>query len=373
MTKYLGKFWNAKINNMSVARQKFEYNIIRGLHEKVANEIEFLSYVPTDGALTIPEYTYINEVKIKHFPVDKTSVLSMLMQMKKFNQWLLEHKDELKELKIIMYALNPLFLIPLLMARKKYGFKIITICSELPQLRRYGFSVPARIKRKIFTKLNNKFDGYVLFSKHMADRIKCNNIEKYIVLEGIAPDIQNRPQMNKKNIVMYAGGLAKDNNVAKLVDCCCKIKELDELWICGIGEDASYIEQVQKSDARIKYFGRVENRQVLKMERQAKVLVTIRSPKVELTKYSFPSKILEYIASGSLVVSTKLKGIPEEYFDYILETSEEEEEIISVLKQGLLMCEREYQVKCNMAQEYIKSKKNYLIQAEKIIELIKGI
>ncbi|MFQ7526622.1 MAG: hypothetical protein ACLRMN_02580 [Mediterraneibacter gnavus] len=57
------------------------------------------------------------------------------------------------------------------------------------------------------------------------------------------------------------------------------------------------------------------------------------------------------------MVSTKLKGIPEEYFDYILETSEEEEEIISVLKQGLLMCEREYQVKCNMAQEYIKSKK----------------
>lgn len=38
-----------KINNMSVARQKFEYNIIRGFHEQLGDDVSFVSYVPTDG------------------------------------------------------------------------------------------------------------------------------------------------------------------------------------------------------------------------------------------------------------------------------------------------------------------------------------
>ena len=34
------------------------------------------------------------------------------------------------------------------------------------------------------------------------------------------------------------------------------------------------------------------------------------------SKYFFPSKMMDYLASGTPTISTKLKGIPEEYFNY---------------------------------------------------------
>lgn len=362
------KIVNRKINNMSVARQKFEYNIIRGLKEHLKDEIEFVSYVPVDQNLHIAETCVLGDVSIRQFALIKNNLCSFFRQMTRFKRWLLSHnREQLNGLKIIMYALNPLFLIPLLSLRKKYGFQLITICSELPQLRRYGNSMPAKIKRKLFSYLNQKFDKYVLFSKQMAGVVGCNS-DNSIVVEGIAPDIECYPQKHKKNIVMYAGGMAKDNNIAKLVECCMEIQEIDEVWICGDGEDAEAVKRAQAKDDRIKFLGRVDNQQVLALERKAKLLVNLRSSSVELTKYSFPSKILEYISSGSLVLSTRLQGIPEEYFDYILGTSEEKNEIIAAIKRCLVMSDEEYIAKCKAAQDFITKQKNYLVQAKKIVD-----
>lgn len=47
-------------------------------------------------------------------------------------------------------------------------------------------------------------------------------------------------------------------------------------------------------------------------------MVNPRPTNEEFTKYSFPSKTLEYMASGTPLASTKLDGIPEEYDEYIL-------------------------------------------------------
>ena len=42
------KITQNRINNMSVARQKFEYNLIRGLYAQLGSDIDFVSYVPTN-------------------------------------------------------------------------------------------------------------------------------------------------------------------------------------------------------------------------------------------------------------------------------------------------------------------------------------
>lgn len=47
------------------------------------------------------------------------------------------------------------------------------------------------------------------------------------------------------------------------------------------------------------------------------VLVNPRSNNDEFTKYSFPSKTMEYLLSGSKVVMYPLSGIPQEYFEFI--------------------------------------------------------
>ena len=62
-----------------------------------------------------------------------------------------------------------------------------------------------------------------------------------------------------------------------------------------------------------------------------RILVNFRSPNEELTKYSFPSKILEYISSGSLVLSTRLLGIPDEYFSYIVPLDQADKEKVKAV------------------------------------------
>ena len=173
---------------------------------------------------------------------------------------------------------------------------------------------------------------------------------------------------------MYAGGLAADNNIPFLLECCKDISELDEVWICGTGPDEEKVAELAVADSRIKYFGRLSNAEVLRLEEQAKILVNFRSPDVELTKYSFPSKILEYISAGSLVLSTRLIGIPEEYFSYIVTVDlKNKADIIGMISQLLTMPDDEYIGKCLKAQEFIMTKKNYLYQSKRIIAFVSQI
>lgn len=360
-----------KINNMSVARQKFEYNIIRGLHRQLGDHVNFISYVPTDGSLTIPKSSEVEGATINHIAIKKNSVGSIAIAYSLFKKYLKDLGEEkLQNLRVLMYAVIPPFEQALLKYKKIYGFRMVTICSEVPELRRYSKSLLSNIKKKVLTYYNEQFDGYILFSEAMKEVVRVGK-KPCLVMEGIAPDIRSVPKAGKKNIVMYAGGLASDNNIPLLVECCKQIDELDELWICGIGPDEKQIEKLAAGDQRVKYYGQLPNEKVLEMETNAKVLINFRNPEEKLTRYSFPSKILEYIASGSLVMSTRLIGIPEEYFNYIVPIEIDDKQcVVTQIKKIFQLDNVNYLEMCKKAQKYITENKNYTSQSIKIIKML---
>ena len=352
------KITQNRINNMSVARQKFEYNLIRGLYAQLGSDIDFVSYVPTNRELNIPNWSSVEKARITHIPIDKGSIKSVLLAGKEFEKYLLDIcKQNRNGLRVIMYAINPVFEYYLLKHKKKYNIKFVTICSEVPALRRYGKSFFSKIRRKMFTWFNEQFDGYIFFSAEMRKIVRYKN-KPNIVLEGIAPDIRKEPVGGKKNILMYAGGLAEDNNIPFLIECCREIPELYAVWICGVGPDAEIVRDLAAKDSRIIYFGRMNNEKVLEMEESAKILVNFRSPNEELTKYSFPSKILEYISSGSLVLSTRLLGIPDEYFSYIVPLDQaDKEKVKAVIRYNLLLKDEQYVSYCEAGTEIYRKEK----------------
>lgn len=367
----LNDILSKKVNNMSVARQRFEFNLIRGLHKCLDKSIDFISYVPVDSTISLPEFSKIDDATIRHIPIERASIKSIINAIKNLKKHLLSlEKEKLQNLHIVMYAVNPIFLLPILHLKNKYNFKLTTICSEVPAFRRYNNSLKAQIQKRATVFFNKRFDNYILFSEKMSEVIDCKS-KPTMVLEGIAPPIFGEPTEGKKNIVMYAGGLAPDNNISLLIDCCKEVKGLDELWICGTGPEQEKVEKAQEEDPRIRYLGRLDNAEVQKLETQAKLLVNIRSPKEKLTRYSFPSKILEYIASGSMVLSTKLAGIPEEYFDYMLCVEQDEkEEIIEKIRYCFSMDDAEYVDFCKKGQQFISEEKNYLQQSKKLIDFL---
>lgn len=354
---------------LSHARNNFEGRL---LGEIVTMDDEkkwtIFSYIP-DKVSDEHLYSNIKGTSIDVVQIRKSKLRDMLGAF--LYVWKSLRKGEFKDANVLMYSIHPVLSLPFFCLRRKYGFTITTICSELPQYRAAGNKVGffENLNFSVQTFLNKLPDRYVLFAEAMKDEIPVRE-KKYSVVEGICPDTSVwEIQRKNKNIVMYAGGLGKQNNIELLVDACEASTAVDELWICGSGPSAEYVRE--KSGEKIKYLGIVPPEKILRLEREAKVLVNLRDPSVMVTRYAFPSKILEYMSVGTMVLSTRLDGIPREYYEYIRTVDElTVERVKEQLDRIISMPEEEYLACCEKAKRFVNGRKNANVQARKILDLL---
>lgn len=118
--------------------------------------------------------------------------------------------------------------------------------------------------------------------------------------------------------------------------------------------------------------GVVPNQDVVMAELEASLLVNPRPTHEEFTKYSFPSKNIEYMSSGTPLLTTKLPGMPKEYYPYVFLIEDESTEgYANALADALSKTEEELYV-CGMkSKKFVIGKKNSREQARRVIELIK--
>ncbi|MFQ9737208.1 MAG: glycosyltransferase [Christensenellaceae bacterium] len=204
-------------------------------------------------------------------------------------------------------------------------------------------------------------------------------IEKpYCVMEGIATENigalekKSQPITEIEKNIVYTGTLHERFGILNLLQA---FKEIPypnyRLIICGIGDSEKKIIEASKQDSRIIFMGQLSRDEILKLQKVATVLVNPRQNNEEFTKYSFPSKNLEYLSSGIPLVAYKLDGILDEYDDYI--NYVEDNSIVSLRNKLIEVCEWTYEKRelfGYKAQKFVLEQKNQLIQTKKIIELI---
>ena len=175
--------------------------------------------------------------------------------------------------------------------------------------------------------------------------------------------------------MVYAGGLHEKFGAVKLVKAFQKTTLPNtELHLYGGGQAVSFLNEVAKQEPRIQYKGVLPVSEIVGVERRATLLVNPRPSDEEFTKYSFPSKTLEYMVSGTPLLTTKLPGIPEEYFDYLYTFPEETTEAMAKQLQKILDQEtQELQLMGQRAKEFVLTKKNNLLQGKKITTFLRGI
>ncbi len=174
-------------------------------------------------------------------------------------------------------------------------------------------------------KLIAQVDSFMLLTKYMADKLHVGN-RTYIVVEGIT-DVKNLPPEKKEHgkKVAYAGKLVEAFGAKRLIEAFEMIDDPEaSLHICGGGELKPYVEEMCQKDSRIHYYGVVPAEKANEILQNADVLVNPRQNDDEYTKYSFPSKNIEYLMTGNAVVAYMLDGIPEIYrtFFNVPETNE---------------------------------------------------
>lgn len=373
-------------NILQLASNEYQWRIVEGLYE---NDIDFhvisCPFLPcyprykriyTSGGLLRYKDEIIGEyINYCTLPIFKYS--SLLFRLRKsIKKYLKSNIDDsvciitYNSLGFMQEAIRPL--------KKKYNIKLCSIITDLIDdatnpifklsLLKY---VQARIEQKRIWKSYKYTDGFILLSKFMTEFIP-HAINKNIVIEGISQsrvleDIELK-QHNLKSI-LYTGTLAEFSGVKNLIKAFMATENSNyRLIICGSGELECYINSCVVKDSRIIYKGSITHNEVIKLQSQATVLINPRLPSVSITKYSFPSKTIEYLLSGTPMIGYQLMGIPEEYYEHFYSPNDYTiESLCKLINIVLEKSPKELQEKAINARKFILDNKTSKKQIYKII------
>ena len=276
-----------------------------------------------------------------------------------------------KDSAVIVDGLNRITALSAMLAARLRGKPCIGIVTDLPDMLGGG-----RFSKGTANFVIRHCTGYVLLTEAMNDYINQKG-KPYVILEGHA-DItmaDRVPAMEKKTsprICFYAGGVSKQYGLSNLVEGFLRADLPNAcLHIYGPGDYVEELEQIAAEDSRVFYGGMLLNTEIVAKEQEATLLVNPRPTDEEYVKYSFPSKTMEYMASGTPVLTTVLPGMPKEYHPYVYLLEEETADgITRMLKEVLANSDEELFRKGSEARAFVLEQKNNVIQARKILEML---
>lgn len=312
----------------------------------------------------------LNGVKYKHLKTINLPIIKQLLNAVGvyFNIIKLGNK---KNSFVICDGLSYLASRATVLACRLKKIKSVVIITDLPE-----FLVGCNNKDiQRYTKLFDEFCGYVLLTEEMAIKLGYKD-KTYVVIEGQVDSFEAREVLEKKKcdkkIVMYAGITQKLYGLKILVEGFIKANLPNyELHIYGNGDYVAELDEISKKHNNVKHFPSQPNSTIVEREKEAYLLVNPRPTNEEYTKYSFPSKNMEYMVSGTAVLTTNLPGMPEEYKQYVyLIDNETVDGICEAFKNIVELKEEEVIQKGRSAREFVLSKKNNRVQTKRIIDIV---
>jgi glycosyltransferase involved in cell wall biosynthesis len=282
---------------------------------------------------------------------------------------------------ILIYSAHTPFLEAAAYAKK--ADPRIRICFYVPDLPNYMnlrsdrswiYDVAKKADIAKMNRLNRCVDSFVMLTGHMKEPLLVGD-RPYRVVEGIVSQIPETVSCASKleKYIVYTGKLDGAFGVKELVDAMEKLEDPSyRLVLCGQGDSYGYAVQASQKDSRIMALGQVSPEIAAQWQRKAAVLINPRGNVGEYTKYSFPSKNVEYLLSGKPVVAYQLHGMPQCYREFLYLIDDEKpavEAIQDALEQAVSddpsHKEEKYRSFIRYAEQNLRAKRI----AERIMEL----
>lgn len=190
----------------------------------------------------------------------------------------------------------------------------------------------------IIGRLFYKVDSYILdllipfFSSYLC--LNSNFIRKYrlsnaICIPGIvSSDVQASRLRSESSVqfrgrstedklkILYAGSLSIENGVELLLQSLPLLSSLPvELTIVGKGLLLSQVIQVESEYDFVNYAGVLSRSDLLLLFQNSDLLIHPRLLSTSKNDFSFPSKLLEFVATSIPVLTTPISSIPEDILD----------------------------------------------------------
>ena len=351
--------------------QKYHRLMIEGLQ----------AHVPVDVIASLPVNRSIMEQAFKRVPKEQVGnacyhhltafrnpILKMLGMA--FGTFAKTVANARKDSMVIVDCLNRTVAIAALFGARLRGCPFVSIVTDLPDMFQ-----SSSFYKKLGNFVLRHSDAYVFLTEAMNDYL--HNDKPYVVLEGHAdihmaeliPDLQRK---HSPRVCLYAGSLNKEYGLAELVEGFRKADIPDaQLHLYGCGDYVEEIQRIAKEDPRVHFGGMLLSHEIVEKEMEASVLVNPRPTYEEYVKYSFPSKTMEYMSTGTPVLTTVLPGIPGEYYPHVYFIREETADgIAKAMQEVFSHSQEELFQKGTKARDFVLQERNNVAQAAKIIQML---
>lgn len=378
--RLISEIYKKSGKNPGFAIQKFSRLLVKGLMAHGADVVALSNPPATEDSRKVSygketeedvHYKYIpylNVVLLKHLCLFAYAFVYVLL-------WGCRHR---REKAIVCDVLSISICMGTLLASKINRVRSVGVVTDI-----YGLMVGnAKVSWivKFAAYLNHcyvsSFDRYVLLTSQMNERVNPKG-KSHIVMEALCDlsmaeqDVQNEEKATPRTVI-YAGGIQERYGLKMLAEAFVKADIPDaRLVYYGSGP---YVEEYKKLCAvhhNLEYRGVAPNEEIVAEELKATLLVNPRPTTEEFTKYSFPSKNMEYMASGTPLLTTKLPGMSEDYYPHVYLYEEESVQgYADALKKVLSLPADTLYAKGVQAKRFVFQQKNYVTQAQRVLGLL---
>ena len=305
----------------------YERTLLNGFGE--AGVDTFFISAPEVG--TFPFSCHVPKLKKKDFRSQRFSVVSYytVAGIKHFSKasaikrelfkFLKKNKKKYDSIVILLCESYWPYLVAAKKAKKRYGIKVILMVPDLP---RYVGNQANFIKR-LYVEASNSLikkmpDGYVFFANSMLKEPYINKDKPYIISEGISSyqkALTPSSPRGEDDFILYAGSVSFANGMELLLEAYQNLPlPKPKLLIVGSGDALKFIKKKEVDGVEI--LGLISKAKVDELMKKARLFVSPRTPD-SYCSYSFPSKVINYLAYRIPLVSFRLDCYPPELSDVI--------------------------------------------------------
>lgn len=236
---------------------------------------------------------------------------------------------------VIFYNFVPATCVPALLSRL-FGCSVYADYSD-------GYFVRDEYKLLyVFENLIHRFDrwlldGAICINSRLADSLDVRTT----VVRGMPsvgrPETLPNPEYERDDatVVMFAGRFDELRGVYTFLELAEELAdETEELefWLSGYGGEKAAVERaVSEIDhPNIRFFGRLPWEEYRRRIVSADVLVNLQKPELPISRYTFPMKLLDFMSTGNVVISTNMADVKEFFDDEVVIIGAHEEPLDTV-------------------------------------------
>jgi glycosyltransferase involved in cell wall biosynthesis len=331
------------------------------------------SHARLSDGLSIKFLPFINSTPLKQISIGMGTIIELI-------QWGWQNRGNRFR---VVYCYNlsvPPGLFIFIGARLIRAKVVVSLCDiDIP-----GETVPKSSYYKLDYWLQRKliphFNGHIVVSDAIARDFLPGR--PYLRLEGgIKSEVFDRTRMKMESgseheepfVITSAGRLDETNGIPELLDAFSMLSgERFRLRIAGWGPLDHLVRSAASKDQRIEFLGQISLERVFEAYHSSSILVNLRMTKTRNTKYFFPSKMMEYLASGVPVISTCTGHVEDEFggFTYLLK-EETPQALCQLIQHVAGLDPRDRLETGRRARAYMETHKTWKAQTEKLALFIR--